>query len=104
MSIAILLFYIFLEKKIGSNKFIDIMFAFIFSGAMCSLIDKVFWNGSLDYIFLSGFFTFDLKDVYINVFIGLLILMIITKNETLKKFDDTNILKDFLRFMTRMKV
>ena len=71
MTILIYLFYKYLNKQLGSNKIINIMFAFIFSGAMCSLIDKIFWNGSLDYILVNGFFTFDLKDVYINIFIGL---------------------------------
>lgn len=37
------------------------------SGAICSLIDKVIWNGSLDYIRIKNFYTFDLKDCYITI-------------------------------------
>lgn len=76
------------------------MYAFIFSGAMCSLIDKIFWNGSLDYILVNGFFTFDLKDVYINIFIGLLILSLLLKNKVLNQIDD-NIVKDFTKYILR---
>ena len=42
MSILIYLFYKYLNKQFGPNKTINIMYAFIFSGAMCSLIDKIF--------------------------------------------------------------
>lgn len=42
MIILIFLFYKYLNKQFGTNKIINIMFAFIFSGAMCSLIDKIF--------------------------------------------------------------
>jgi len=75
------------------------MFAFLFSGAICSLIDKVFWNGSLDYILVKGLFTFDLKDVYINVFIGLLILSLILGDKVLKQIDDDDLLKDFAKYI-----
>ncbi|WP_061995157.1 signal peptidase II [Clostridium sp. ATCC 25772] len=100
MSILIYLLYQYLNKQFGNNKIINIMYAFIFSGAICSLIDKVFWNGSLDYISLNVFFTFDLKDVYINVFIGLVILSLILKNKVLSQIDD-DIVKDFTKYVLR---
>lgn len=100
MSILIYLFYNYLNKQFGTNKLIDAMYAFIFSGAICSLIDKIFWNGSLDYILVNGFFTFDLKDVYINIFIGLLILSLLLKNEVLNQIDG-NIVKNFTKYILR---
>ena len=100
MSILIYLFYQYLNKQFGTNKLINSMYAFIFSGAMCSLIDKIFWNGSLDYILVNGFFTFDLKDVYINIFVGLLILSLLLKNKVLNQIDD-NIVKDFTKYILR---
>lgn len=100
MSIFIYLFYRYLNKELGTNKIINILFAFIFSGAMCSLIDKVFWDGSLDYILVNGFFTFDLKDVYINIFIILLILSIILENKVLNQLDD-DIIKNFTKYILR---
>ncbi|KNY28300.1 signal peptidase II [Pseudobacteroides cellulosolvens] len=103
LSILVIVFYRFLTKRIGSIKIVNIMFAFLFSGAMCSLIDKVFWDGSLDYIMLKGFFTFDLKDLYIDVFIGLMILLLFTKNEQLKQIDEKVLLKDFLDCLLNKK-
>jgi len=99
MIIIVYLFYQYLNKQLGINKIINILFAFIFSGASCSLIDKVFWDGSLDYILVSGFFTFDLKDVYLNIFIGLLILSLLLDNKILKQINDKNILKDFTKYI-----
>lgn len=101
MTILIYLFYRYLDKQLGSNKIINIMFSFIFSGAICSLIDKIFWNGSLDYILVNGFFTFDLKDVYINIFIGLMLLLVISKNKVLIQLDDKDILRDFTNYILR---
>jgi signal peptidase II len=101
MSMLIYLFYQYLNKQLGANKIINIMYAFIFSGAICSLIDKIFWNGSLDYILVNGFFTFDLKDVYINVFIGLLMLSLILDRKVLKQIEDNNILENFIKYILR---
>jgi len=99
MIILIYLFYQYLNKKLELTRTINVMFAFLFSGAICSLIDKVFWNGSLDYILVKGLFTFDLKDVYINVFIGLLILSLILGDKVLKQIDDDDLLKDFAKYI-----
>jgi len=77
------------------------MFAFIFSGAVCSLIDKLFWDGSLDYILIKGLFTFDLKDVYINIFIGLLTLSLIFNNKTIKQVSDEFVFKDFIKYFLK---
>jgi len=99
MIVLIYLFYKYLNKQLGTKSIINIMFAFIFSGAMCSLIDKAFWNGSLDYILVSGFFTFDLKDVYINIFIWLLILSAFLQNKVLKQIDDNNLIKGFTKYI-----
>ncbi len=87
MLVFILLVYLYALKR-ADSKYINVMFAFVIAGAVCSLIDKLFWGGSLDYIMLSGFFTFDLKDVYINVFIGLFIAGLIFKNKAIKQILD----------------
>jgi signal peptidase II len=93
------LFYRFLNKELGNSRIINIMFAFVWSGAVCSAIDKIFWNGSLDYVLLDHLFTFDLKDVYLNVFIGLVILSVLFKNKTLTQLEERDIFKDFAKFL-----
>ncbi len=99
--VLIYLFYKYLYDQVGTNNLINGMFAFLFSGAVCSLIDKLFWDGSLDYILVKGFFTFDLKDVYLNIFNGLLILSLVLHNKDLKQLDDKEILKNFVRYILR---
>ena len=101
MIIFIYLFYKYLNKELGNNKTINVMFAFLFSGATCSLIDKIFWNGSLDYILIKDLFIFDLKDGYISIFIGLLILALVFNNKTIKQIDDRNIIKEFTKYILR---
>jgi len=44
-----------------------IFLAMFLSGIFCGLIDNIFWGGSIDYIRLFDWFTFDLKDFYIAV-------------------------------------
>lgn len=37
------------------------------AGCLCSLIDKLFWGGSLDFLQIPTLFIFDLKDCYLTV-------------------------------------
>lgn len=37
------------------------------AGAICSLLDKVLWGGSLDFLQVPNVFTFDLKDIYLTI-------------------------------------
>lgn len=41
-------------------------YTFILAGALCSVTDKLFWGGSLDFIGLFTWFIFDTKDLYIT--------------------------------------
>ena len=78
-------------------------FLFIFAGALCSVIDKVFYGGSLDFIGISDLFIADLKDIYINL--GLLFfIMSCYKNgffseEDSSLKDDIKAIKDFFKFI-----
>lgn len=53
-------------------------FVFVSCGAICSLIDKVFYGGSLDFIGISNLFIADIKDLYINLGILFLLLLCLT--------------------------
>lgn len=37
------------------------------AGTLCSLVDKVLWGGSLDFLQIPTVFTFDLKDSYLTI-------------------------------------
>lgn len=65
--ICALVIYDFIKKKYTLDTYAAILFTFLFAGVLCSLIDKTVWGGSLDFIWLKGFFIFDIKDVYVSV-------------------------------------
>ncbi len=69
------------------------------SGGLCSLIDKVFWDGSLDYILLRGFFVFDLKDCYINIFTITAITIIFKYRKVINNLKTREVLKDLAEFI-----
>ena len=95
--VLLFLFYRYVRKHTRPRRIVNVMFAFLFAGALCSFVDKVFWDGSLDYIRLTGFFTFDLKDIYVNVFNGLLVYVIMFRSGDMKRFTESSIIGDFCR-------
>lgn len=59
------------------SKFLNGMLVFFVAGIACSFIDVAFWGGSWDFIRFLDWFTFDLKDVYLNIgFVFLLIYIV----------------------------
>lgn len=82
----------------------DMCFIFVSCGAICSLIDKVFYGGSLDFIGISNLFIADIKDLYINLGI-LFFALTMFNNGYLSSNDDTSFsedlqsLKKFLLFI-----
>lgn len=69
------------------------------SGGLCSLIDKCFWNGSLDYIMIKNLFIFDLKDIYIIIFEIIVVFCVIKDWENVLKLDEKKIIKDYFKFI-----
>lgn len=99
--ILFILFIIFdfiLAKKKG-NKVINWLFVFLIAGIICSLIDRLFWGGSLDYIYLKGYFTFDLKDVYISIFQVVLVFTWIFNYKGLRKLDEKLLYSEFKTYL-----
>ena len=106
-AIALLLFleiYRYVISKKVKSFWIDMSFIFIVAGALCSLIDKVFYGGSLDFIGISNLFIADIKDIYINL--GLLFFIIsIYKSDFINDEssfkDDIKAIKNFLNFIKK---
>lgn len=101
--IMVFLVYQYVHSKGHTTKTVTTAFSFLFAGGICSLFDKLYWDGSLDYIYVQNQFTFDLKDVYINVFIGLMILMFIVDHMGFRTKDSDHLVKDFLDYTLRRK-
>ncbi len=74
----------------------DLCFVFIMSGALCSLIDKIFYGGSLDFIGISNLFIADFKDIYINIAI-LFFILCIYFNEYFKSDEETSLKEDLIK-------
>ena len=78
--------YGFLKENKKDKLLVKLVFLFFYAGAICSLFDRIFWGGSLDFIYLKGFFIFDLKDIYLSLFEISLIIMIIINFKALNNF------------------
>lgn len=96
-------FFKYLETKNLNKKITNTLKIFLFSGAICSLMDKIFWNGSLDYILLKGFFVFDLKDCYLTTFQVIIIIFAIKNRKTISKINEIELVKDYIGFIRNNK-
>jgi len=84
------------------NGFIHLFLA----GLAANLIDNAFWGGSLDYITIRPFYTFDLKDLYITL-CELFLVTELIDNRLLKRFlnmpkeESRQLNRDFISFVKR---
>lgn len=104
VSVIVILIFVYvtlkyLEYKVWNYSWINILRISFMSGGICSLIDKVFWDGSLDYILLKGFFVFDLKDCYITVFVIVSTIIILKYRKVINDTKTIDILKDYAKFI-----
>lgn len=70
------------KKQLDSIK--QLTFIFLFSGGLCSLIDKIFWGGSLDFLHIHNLFIADIKDIFITFGLGSFILSSIISDDDFK--------------------
>lgn len=89
----------YVNKRKGVKLEASLLEIFLVSGIICSLIDRVFWGGSLDYIGLRGMFVFDLKDVYLSTFQVLGLLLAIKHWKAIDKISEKELALDFYRFI-----
>ena len=61
------------------------------AGCLCSLIDKIFWGGSLDFLQIPGFFIFDGKDAYLTLSEVLFVIIALRHNQEIS-------VREFIRF------
>ena len=107
--IALVLFLELYRYSLNNNRksfWADLCFLFIFCGALCSLIDKLFYGGSLDFIGIGNLFIADIKDIYINLGIMFFILSIyesgyLTSNEDTTFKEDIQSIRHSLKFAHR---
>ncbi|NRY60747.1 signal peptidase II [Clostridium beijerinckii] len=99
ITINILAIFIFIEVyryylyKGNKDFWADMCFIFVCCGATCSLIDKIFYGGSLDFIGISNLFIADIKDLYINIGI-LFFALTMFNNGYLASNEDSSVKED----------
>ena len=96
ISIAILGF---IKQKNKEDKIINWLFTFLLAGTICSLIDRIFWGGSLDYIYLKNLFIFDLKDAYLTTFQTILILCWIFNYKGFRRLNERLLYNEFKAYI-----
>ncbi len=87
--------------KHGQRGWINLTRILLLAGAGSSLIDKLFFGGSLDFLGLDGLFVADLKDFYLTIGIGCVLVEVVENPEVDTKGgvgDDFWLIKDFLQF------
>jgi len=77
---CIAIFYFLKHRKKYKINLMDYVFIFFEAGAICALLGYFEEKGVLDYIYLKPLFIFDLKDLYINIFICLLPICLVKKS------------------------
>ena len=92
-SIALLVIYDYLKSMDKKTRLLDMVFIFWLSGSSCTLIGWLFWDeGVLDYIYLKPLFIFDLKDLYIDCFICLLLVFLHKNKQDWKSINTHNMI------------
>ena len=71
-----ILYYVLIESfhESGEDANSSIGTILLFGGGIASVLDTVFWGYTLDWFRLDGFFTMDLKDLWITLSIGAFVL------------------------------
>lgn len=88
--------YILYKNKIDSIN--QLTFIFLFSGGLCSLIDKLFWGGSLDFLHIHNLFIADIKDIFITLGLCNFIIYNINSDYQIKIKDLMKFIINFLKF------
>ena len=71
-----ILYYVLMEsfRESGEDANSSIATILLFGGGLASVLDTVLWGYTLDWFRLDGFFTMDLKDLWITLSIGAFVL------------------------------
>ena len=103
VAIVVGLAYDYMKTVYGNGKMINIAFVFSFAAVMSGFIGTILWNGCLDYIELKGFFVFDLKDLYINIFTILFFWNLIYNFKHRLSFKNKGIISHFKNRFTSLQ-
>lgn len=84
LSIIVLIIFFRYLDYFKQTKILTYSFIFIVSGILGNLIDRIIFLHVRDFLYLKGFFIFNLADLYLTIGIVLLVISKISENKTLK--------------------
>jgi signal peptidase II len=99
-------FWRFYVKRKRNSFWINGFIHLFLAGLLANVIDNAFWGGSLDYITIKPFYTFDLKDLYITL-CELFLITELIDNKLLNRLfqmpreESRQLNRDFIRFMKK---
>lgn len=83
--VLLVTFYVYVLKNKGLNNLLRILLLISIAAAICSIIDKIFWGGSLDFIVFFGYII-DFKDIMLYIGVVLFFIIYLFKYE-IRKID-----------------
>ncbi len=102
LAAVILVYRYFIYLLDNSRTLVSGFFCFAAAGICGSFIDVVFWGGSLDFVRLFNWFTFDFKDLYLSVCVVFLFLYLIGYQKTYHRVSkEERRQKGFLRWIKK---
>jgi signal peptidase II len=106
VGIVIVEMWRFYVKRKRNSFWINGFIHLFLAGLLANLIDNGFWGGSLDYITIKPFYTFDLKDLYITL-CELFLITELLDNHLLRRLihmpkeESRQLNQDFIRFVKK---
>lgn len=93
--------YLFYQTKVNNESSVIRNLYIIFqAGAIASLLDKLLWGGSLDYVMINETFVFDLKDCYLVISVITIVLIMLKNYRKLRAMKRI----EFLQFVLQRKI
>lgn len=87
--------YRYLRNSINDSKLLIFSFGFGFAGVISSFFDTLIRGGALDFINLENFFIFDVKDIYLKLYVIILISFCLINWKALNNTNKT----DFIQYL-----
>lgn len=99
------MFFSYFRNNIPADKkLIDIAIVFMMAAVLCALIGNIIWQkGTLDYIYLKPLFVFDLKDVYIDCGVVMILIYVLKNRKQLESIKDLKIRDVYMDTKNRLR-
>ena len=91
----------FVKKYNKMTGYFYISFTFIFTGLISSLSDKIFYKETIDYIYFFPLFHCDLKDLYLLLFIPIILVEFLTNESARYNLKSRASIKELFCFIEK---